>query len=77
MMMKINRKTFRTFSTLNELELLRKELKGQIHFTEELIKSDYNAIIADSRSLIAETVIRRGLLLSMKFLAKQLNKGWH
>ncbi len=64
----------RSISSLKELELLRKQIKAEIRYTELIVKSDFNAIFSGSWSLINETTIRKGLFLSLSFLAKHLTR---
>ena len=71
-MMKINRDLIKTFSTLKEIEILQKQLKGQIRYTEELVKSDFHGIITGQLSLISGDFIRNGLALSLKYVTKSL-----
>lgn len=75
-MMRINRDLIKTFSTLKEIEILQKQLKGQIRYTEKLVKSDFQGIITGQLSLIGGDFIRNGLSLSLKYLTKSLLKRW-
>lgn len=74
MMMKtmINSKNMHDISTMNEIKLLRKQLKRQISYVEENMENDYYTIIYGYKTWIVQNIFRKGIILTLGFLTKKL-----
>ena len=72
MKMTINSKRMQDISSLKELKLLRKQMKLQRLYIEENIGNDYHTIVYGYKTWALQSLLRKGLFLSLGFIAKKL-----
>lgn len=58
--------------SLTELKLLKRNLKRELHYSEERIENEVLVIINGYKSWIAYNVIEKGVAYSLNFLFKKL-----
>jgi hypothetical protein len=70
----IDKNSMKEISTMNELRLLRRQLKRQIRYTEENIENEYYTIIYGYKTWLVQKVLRKSIILTLGFLAKKLTR---
>lgn len=68
----INSKNIKDVSTMDELKLIRKQLKSQIRYVEENMENEYYTIVYRYKSWIVQNIFRKVIFLSLSFLVKKL-----
>ncbi len=68
----INSKNIKDVSTMDDLKLIRKQLKSQIRYVEENMENEYYTIVYRYKSWIVQNIFRKVIFLSLSFLVKKL-----
>lgn len=69
----MNRKNqFLKISSINEIRLLRRNLKRELHFAEERIENETQVILAGYKSWLTYYIIEKGVSSALSFIGNKL-----
>lgn len=68
----IKKQSIMKVSSLNELRLLKRNLKKELHYSEKAIESDLSAIVTGYKEWITYNIIEKLITVSASLLLKRL-----